>query len=286
MYDGAMTRTIAPILLVSLAIATATGMGAQVTTADPEYTGDDRLERWSGKRILVLSPHPDDDVLTSGGTLALLARGGNEVHVVVYTSGNAGSRDPEMTRQRLAEIRTGEERRAMAELGVPEKNLVFFGYDDGMLEYVDARELTRRVASEIRRVRPDAILSPDPGAPYQQYHKSDHRAGAFITADAIRAARFRLYFPDLEASGLDAWDVPLCFFYYSAQPNYTVDVTAMGKLKARAAASHTSQFGTMVDRYRSDAVEAARSVLTQEMEVRFRGDDGRFVERFRRATGY
>ena len=53
-----------------------------------------------------------------------------------------------------------------------------------MLEYVDRRELTKQVAREIRRHRPDAVLSIDPGAPYEQWHKSDHRSGAVITADA------------------------------------------------------------------------------------------------------
>ena len=142
---------------------------AQVAQAEPEYEGSDRVEEWTGKRILVLSPHPDDDVLSSGGTLALLARGGNEIHVVVYTNGNAGSRDPSMTRERLAAIREQEEIGAMKTLGIDKERITFLGHGDGMLEYVDARELTRRLAREIRRVRPHALFSPDPGAPYVQY---------------------------------------------------------------------------------------------------------------------
>ena len=270
------------VVLVSLALP----LRAQVAVAEPEYTGTDRIESWTGKRILVLSPHPDDDVLTSGGTLALLARAGNEVHVVVYTDGNAGSRDPAMTLRRLGEIRRGEERNAMATLGVPEENIFFLGHDDGMLEYADARELTKEVAAHIRRVQPDAVLAPDPGAPYVQYHKSDHRAASIISVDAIRAARWRLYFPELEAKGLEAWNVPLAFFYYSAQPNYTVDVTAVGELKARACAAHVSQFGDMPDRYDESGVDAARAELFKYFVGRFRGDDGRFLESFRRSESY
>ncbi len=273
-------------LFATLLLALALPLEAQVATAEPEYTGTDRIENWTGKRVLVLSPHPDDDVLTSGGTLALLARGGNEVHVVVYTDGNAGSRDPDMTLARLAEIRQQEELRAMATLGVPKENVTFLGHDDGMLEYVDARSLTREIAGHIRRVRPDAIFSPDPGAPYVQYHKSDHRAAAVISVDAIRAARWRLYFPELEEQGLKAWNVPLALFYYSAQPNYTVDVTAVGQLKAKACAAHVSQFGEMPHRYDPSGVEAAHAKLTEYFTGRFRGEDGRFVERFRRSESY
>lgn len=42
----------------------------------------------SGKRILCFSPHPDDDVISMGGTLTHLVRRGNEVHVAYMTSGN------------------------------------------------------------------------------------------------------------------------------------------------------------------------------------------------------
>jgi len=42
----------------------------------------------SGKRILCFSPHPDDDVISMGGTLSHLVRRGNEVHVAYMTSGN------------------------------------------------------------------------------------------------------------------------------------------------------------------------------------------------------
>ena len=122
--------------------------------------------------MLVFSPHPDDDMFTCAGTLARLADNGNNVHVVVYSSGNAGSRDPSMTGERLAKIRRGEEERALGILGVPEENLIWMGYDDGMMEYVDARELTRAAAAEIRddgraarrRLWAERCWDPDEGA--------------------------------------------------------------------------------------------------------------------------
>ena len=113
-----------------------------------------------------------------------------------------------------------------------------------------ARELTKQVVREIRRQRPDAVLSIDPGAPYEQWHKSDHRSGAVITADAMRAAAWRLYFPELEREGLKHHNVPVAFFFYSNQPNYTVDITDVLEKKAKAAAAHTSQFGNHGDELR------------------------------------
>lgn len=260
---------------------------AQVAQAEPEYTGDDRIEDWTGKRILVLTPHPDDETFTSGGTLAMLAENGNQISIVVYTSDNAGSRDPTMTHQRLAAIRKAEEENACRILGLDPKRITWLGHDDGMLEYVDRRELTLQVAREIRRVRPDAVFSVDPGAPYEQYHKSDHRSAAFITADAIRAARWRLYFPELEAAGFAAWNVPVVFFYYSAQPNYTVDISAYAEKKSRAAAAHTSQFPPLVDRYDPAVItEKHLADLAKGLLARGTRLDGRPVETFRRSESY
>ena len=42
----------------------------------------------TGKRVLCFSPHPDDDVISMGGTLNKLVRAGNQVHVAYMTSGN------------------------------------------------------------------------------------------------------------------------------------------------------------------------------------------------------
>lgn len=259
---------------------------SQTYPPEPPYQGDDRIEQWRGKRVLVVTPHPDDDTFTTGGTLALLARNENMIRIVIYTSDNAGSRDPEMTHEKLAAIRRAEEERACAILGIPKENIVWLGYDDGMLEYADRRELAKQVAREIRRFKPDALFSPDPGAPFEQYHKSDHRAAAFVTVDAIRAARWRLYFPELEEAGFEAWNVPLTFFYYTVNANYTVDISRVAELKARAAAAHVSQFGSMVDHYDPEITDDQRQALEAELLARASRDEGRIVETFRRSTAY
>lgn len=282
---------VVPALLAFLALIGAGTGGlaeAQLAVAEPEYTGEDRIEKWTGKTILVVAPHPDDDTFTSGGTLAMLARNGNDISILIYTSDNAGSNDPKMTKERLAEIRRAEEEEACRILGITAGKITWLGYDDGMLEYVDRRELTKQVAREIRRHRPDAVFSVDPGAPYEQWHKSDHRSGAFITVDALRAAAWRLYFPELEQAGFRHWSVPVSFFYYSAQPNYSVDVTEVAALKARASAAHTSQFGDMLEKYDQIDLAKRRKELAEELSKGQLkpGADGRIVEKFRRSTRY
>lgn len=285
-----MTRPSSGVSRVSSILATAllwtfllsAPLAAQIAAASPEYTGADRIENWRGKTVLVFSPHPDDDMFTSAGTMALLAANGNRVIVVVYTQGNAGSADPEMTAARLGEIRKGEEIKALGVLGIPAENLVWMGYDDGMLEYADMKILTREAAAEIRRHKPDAVFAPDPGAPHLQYHKSDHRAAATVSADAIRAARWRLYFPELEEQGLLAWNVPLQFLYYSAHPNYTVDTTAVAETAVRALASNISQFGRRVQKYDPEISTEERAELMRQLLPRTATPDGHHIEKFRR----
>jgi LmbE family N-acetylglucosaminyl deacetylase len=261
---------------------------AQIAVAEPEYNGNDRIEKWEGKTVMVVTPHPDDETFTSGGLLAMLAKQKNNVQILIYTSDNAGSNDPTMTKERLAEIRRREEEDACEILGIPKDHITWLGYDDGMLEYVDRRELTKQVAREIRRHKPDAILSIDPGAPYEQWHKSDHRSGAVVTADAMRAAAWRLYFPELEREGFKAHKVPVAFFFYSNQPNYSVDITEVAPLKAKAAAAHTSQFGSMVTSYDDNKLAERREGLAKMLLASrvVSREDGRIVEKFRRTTAY
>lgn len=50
------------------------------------------------KRVVIFSPHPDDDVISMGGTLRRLVQQGHEVHVAYETSGNIAVGDEEVTR--------------------------------------------------------------------------------------------------------------------------------------------------------------------------------------------
>jgi LmbE family N-acetylglucosaminyl deacetylase len=72
-------------------------------------------------------------------------------------------------------------------IGIPEKNIFFVGYDDGMLEYVPEKELAEKVRWFIRKYRPDALFCFDPGSSWVQWHKTDHRMAAKVALDGARA---------------------------------------------------------------------------------------------------
>ena len=267
-------------LLVSLALMA-------VVVALPAE--DERLEEMRGKTVLVFTPHPDDDLFGAGGTIALLNRNGNKVYVALYTNDDKGSYDPEMTSQRLARIRKAEEEAAEGLLGTPKENLIWMGYDDGMLEYAPQPKLVEEATAIIRRTRPDVLLSIDPGEWYERWHKTDHRMAAFNTIDAVRAAEFWLYFPNQRLQlHLEPYTVPLMYFYYPApqEANYYVNIDSVADLKLEAAAKHVSQFEPSIHKYRPDWDPADLAKAKEELKQGQPRKDGHYVEPFRRATGF
>ncbi len=248
-----------------------------------------RLEELQGKTILLFTPHPDDDVFGAGGTIALLNRNHNKVFIVVYTNDDKGSYDPEMTSQRLARIRRAEQEASEGLLGTPKENIIWMGYDDGMLEYAPQPKLTEEATAIIRKIRPDVLLSVDPGEWYERWHKSDHRMAAFNTIDAVRAAEFWLYFPNQKLQqGLQPYKVPELYFFYPSpqEANYFVDINSVADLKFEAGAVQVSQFEPAINRYRPDWDAADKLKAKEEMRGEQPRKDGHYVEAFRYATGF
>src|SRR2546428_4895388 len=127
-------------------------------------------------RVLVIAAHPDDPEFLAGGTVARLAKEGCEIAYVVVTNGNKGSSDRNITSEQLIPIREDEQRRAARVLAV--RSVEFLGYEDGELE--DTRDLRRDISREIRRWRPDLIITLNPYRAYNNFpgwHR-DHRTTA------------------------------------------------------------------------------------------------------------
>lgn len=248
-----------------------------------------RLEDLQGKTVLLFTPHPDDDVFGAGGTIALLNRNHDKVFIVLYTNDDKGSYDLEMTSERLARIRKAEEEASEGLVGTPKENITWMGYDDGMLEYAPQPKLVEEATAIIRRVRPDILLSVDPGEWYERWHKTDHRMAAFNTIDAVRAAEFFLYFPNqLLQKNLQPYRVPLMYFFYPSpqEANYWVNIDSVMDLKVEAALKHVSQFEPASSKYRPDWDAADLAKTKEELRKAQPKKDGHYVEPFRRATEF
>nr|NIY11953.1 hypothetical protein [Gemmatimonadota bacterium] len=128
-----------------------------------------------GLRLMCVTAHPDDESLGFGGTLARYAAEGVETSLVVGTRGERGrfgdGSEPHPGPERLGEIREQELRAAAAVLGV--RHVRFLGYRDSELDQADAVEAAGRIASHIRELRPQVVVTFDP---FGAYGHPDHIA--------------------------------------------------------------------------------------------------------------
>lgn len=154
------------------------------------------VSRISASRVLVIAPHPDDEVFGCGGAIAAHIAAQVQVSVVILTDGGLYGD---------VEVRQRESIEAAKVLGcsVPE----FWGYPDRALDYSDA--LVDRIVAKIAQVGADLIYTPSPW----EVHP-DHRQAQMVTVAAVRrsAPNVRLAFYEV--------GVPL-------RPNVLVDISAV-----------------------------------------------------------
>jgi LmbE family N-acetylglucosaminyl deacetylase len=196
--------------------------------------------------VMSIHAHPDDQEFTVGGTLAKWARAGSRVITICLTSGTAGSNEStpaDMTREKLAPIREEEQRLACQKLGI--RDVLFLGYEDGMLEPTLA--LRRDVTRAVRRFRPDAVVCGDPTVRFygtRYLNHPDHRVAADVALDAVfPSAETRFIFPELLDEGLAPHKVKRVFVHGAERPDTYIDIADVLDVKLAALREHRSQLG-------------------------------------------
>jgi LmbE family N-acetylglucosaminyl deacetylase len=127
------------------------------------------------KRIIVFAPHPDDETLGCGGTIAKKIAEGYEVLIVVMTDGRfllqKNSRtDSYPTPEQVKEIRRAEVLRATKILGVPEKNVIFLDFVDGTLKE-NEKAAEEKIIMVLKKFLPLEVYFP-----YEKDNHIDHKA--------------------------------------------------------------------------------------------------------------
>jgi LmbE family N-acetylglucosaminyl deacetylase len=201
-----------------------------VTTAEPIVP----------ERVLAVVAHPDDVDYGSAGTIAQWTSRGVEVAYCIATYGDAGGFD-DTPREKMAALRESEQRAAAAAVGVTD--VTFLGYPDGQLAVT--YELRRDISRQIRRVRPQLILTASPVRNFRRAAAShpDHLAIAEATLCAVYPdARNPFAHPELLVEeGLDAWAVPEVWMTGGVEADHWVDITDAFELKLAALRAHASQ---------------------------------------------
>jgi LmbE family N-acetylglucosaminyl deacetylase len=210
----------------------------------------DRLER-----VLVVVSHPDDAEFSAASTIATLTARGTRVDYVVTTDGSKGTDDPVVTPEQLTATRTAEQRAAADILGVAD--IVHLGYPDGYL--TPSLELRRDIVRQIRRFRPDLVITLNPQRRVDHnpfIGHPDHLATGEATLAAIYpAARDHLNFPELwRDEKLEPWKVRQVLVAGVEQPNLWIDIADTFDIGMRAILAHASQVSDeVVERVRERA---------------------------------
>jgi LmbE family N-acetylglucosaminyl deacetylase len=137
------------------------------------------------KTIIVFAPHPDDETLGCGGTIASRVCQGFHVKVAILTDGRNAFQEclgvnSNPTPRELAEIRRVEALNAIRILGVSDKNVHFMGFEDGKLKnFID--DACARVSKLLIDFQPDEVYFP-----YRNDSNPDHKATNRIVRKAVK----------------------------------------------------------------------------------------------------
>lgn len=209
-------------------VLTAATAAADAICAPPDIT--------KAKRVLFVQPHPDDNQIGAGGTIAYLRSLGVEVYELTVTDDRYAEPEYIGRENDVQTIRQKEALAAQQLLGM--KNAGFLGFADK----TDAseREISLKIVEVIRKVKPDYVITSDPNLATECH--SDHikigNAVKFAAMDALCN-----FYPDFDNGKLreDAWRVKGVGFYYTDKPNTLIDITEFEQLKMDSIKCHVSQ---------------------------------------------
>lgn len=156
-------------------------------------------EDW--QRALAVVAHPDDLEYGAAAAVARWTAQGKTVTYLLASRGEAGIDG--MAPADAGPVRETEERAGAAVVGV--EVVEFLDHRDGVITY--GLDLRRDIAAEIRRRRPDGIITVNhrEGWRHGGVNMADHRAVGAAAIDAARDAGNRWVFPELIDEGLEPW---------------------------------------------------------------------------------
>ncbi|MVZ98258.1 PIG-L family deacetylase [Sphingorhabdus sp. IMCC26285] len=198
-------------------------------------------------KVLVIAPHPDDEILGCGGTMARLAKSGAEVVVAIVTRGMA----PQFSDEFVANIRA-EAKISHALVGVSET--LYLDLPAAALETVPAMKLNGTLAKLVQDVRPDTMFVPFVGDIHTDHQLTFLAAMVAARPRDIHAPRRIYAYETLSETNWYAPGITPAFV-----PNIFIDITETLELKLDAFRCFESQVKAFPD---ERSIEAIRALAT------------------------
>jgi len=197
------------------------------------------------KRILVVAPHPDDETLGAGGTIAKFVEGGGDVAVLVV-SGHL----PPLYSRKDYDLTVREARKAFSLLGIAQSQ--FLEIPATMIGEEPVGVLNAKITAMIKEVEPHIVLCPFPD------RHIDHRVvfeSVMVAARPVAAGRCIELLAAYEVLSETHWNAPNIEPNFS--PNWVVDISAQIDKKITALSSYKSQIPPFPG---SRSIEAVKSL--------------------------
>jgi LmbE family N-acetylglucosaminyl deacetylase len=198
----------------------------------------------SPEKLLVIAPHPDDEILGVGGTIAKYAQQGFEV-TVLTVSGHRPPLYPESAYERtLAEARA-----AHALVGV--HSSIFLGIPATMLGNQPVAELNGKIVEVVKQVAPSIVLCPFPD------RHVDHRyvfESTMVATRPVGHGRDIRIVAAYETLSETHWNAP--HIEPNFTPNWVVDITEFVAQKLAALRCYESQISPFPGPRSVEAVQA------------------------------
>ena len=250
--------------------------------------------------LVTVFAHPDDETFGVGGSMAAAVDAGARVVTICATRGEVGEiADPSLaTAETLGAVREAELRAACAELGV--HDVRFLGYRDsgmeGTPENSDPRafanapddEVIERIAGQFRELRPDVVVTFEPGGVYgHPDHKKISRCAtaAFDLVGGVRLfyagpsrSSFASLIADMKAAGLEGFPFEGTEFFGVPDEDITtvVDIGTQLARKKQALAAHRTQINPWLASLKDEWLDR---ILSRETFGLVRGEHAPGTER-------
>lgn len=196
------------------------------------------------KKILVIAPHPDDELLGAGGMILKNIKEGNEVYVCVVTIGVAPLFEPERGKKNNQDA-------VDCHKAIGITKTYFLDLPSTMLESIPRYELNGKILDVVREVQPEEVFIP---------HYGDMQKDHQMVADAAMVAIRPKYYPQVkrvyayETLSETGWNAPSVANEFI--PNVWMDITGILDEKLRALRYYTLQMSGFPDPRSEEAVRA------------------------------
>lgn len=188
------------------------------------------------KKVLFVQPHPDDNEIAAGGTMAWLRSIGVEVYELTVTDDRFA--DPKYIGKENNVQTTRQKEALAAQRSLDVKNAGFLGFADKNDNSV--REISLKIVEVIRRIKPDFVITADPNLASECH--SDHIKVGTAVKYACMDAECNFYPEFIDGKFRDdAWKVGGIGYYYTDKPNTIIDITEFEEAKMKSIKCHKSQ---------------------------------------------